>query len=215
MVIDIAERRKAERLQHTLMNELNHRVKNTLATVQAIARQTFRKSHAVSGALETFESRLHALADAHNLLIRENWQGIELAELVAEVIAPHQRERFRIHGPNLRLVPRAALVLSMVLHELTTNAAKYGALSTSTGNVEIAWEISNEAAPQLTFRWTERGGPHVTPPTRKGFGTHLIERSLSAEIGGDVEIVYDPMGVICAMRIELGEGTVVPVEEAA
>ena len=161
---DITERRRAERLQQTLVHELNHRVKNILATVQAIARQTFRSGPLDSRARETFEARLHALSRAHDLLTRENWDGAEMAAVVAQVLAPYQRQRFEIEGPQLRLPPRVALALTLALHELATNAAKYGALSVPSGRVAITWAVRPGDPPHLALRWQEHGGPLVSPP---------------------------------------------------
>jgi len=194
---DITERRRAERLQRTLMHELNHRVKNTLATVQAIARQSFRRSSQGSPERETFEARLQAMSRAHDLLTQESWDGTSMAAVVAQVLAPYPRERFEIGGPELRLTPRMALALTMALHELATNAAKYGALSVPAGRVAITWTVTSGAPPQLGLRWQESGGPHVSPPTEKGFGSRLIERSLALELGGDVHLSYEPAGLVC------------------
>ncbi len=204
---DITERRRAERLQGILMHELNHRIKNTLAMVQAIARQTFRDSEGHSIVRETFEARLLALSNAHDLLTREKWDGAELSEVIANVLAPYQRERFEINGPELRLTTRVALALTLALHELATNAAKYGALSAPAGRVAITWAVRPGDPPHLTFRWQERGGPLVSPPARTGFGSRLIERSLAAELGGKVQITYDPAGVVCEVSANLTDET--------
>jgi PAS domain S-box-containing protein len=194
---DITAQKRAERLQRTLMHELNHRVKNILATVQAIARQSFRSGPLDSRARETFEGRLQALSRAHDLLTRENWDGAEMAAIVAQVLAPYQRQRFEIGGPELRLPPRMALALTLALHELATNAAKYGALSAPSGRVTITWTVRPGTPPGLALRWQERGGPQVSPPTQKGFGSRLIERSLAMELAGEVHISYDPAGIVC------------------
>jgi PAS domain S-box-containing protein len=207
MVVDMTERKQAEHLQRTLVNELNHRVKNTLATVQAIARQTFRGEQS-SAARETFEARLQALSNAHNLLTRENWLTVSIADLVEEVLAPYHRQRLALEGPDLRLEPRVALALSMVLHELATNAAKYGALSASQGMVVITWTVDDAASPGLSFRWEERGGPPVEPPTRTGFGSRLIERGLSAELDGEARIIFAPEGVVCEIKLRLDDAGV-------
>ena len=197
---DITGRRQAERLQQTLMHELNHRVKNTLATVQAIARQSFRSSALGSRERETFEARLQAMSRAHDLLTQESWDGTDMAAVVAQVLAPYQRDRFEIDGPELRLTPRVALALTMALHELATNAAKYGALSVPSGRVAITWTVTPDDPPQLDLRWQEQDGPLVVPPTEKGFGSRLIERSLAMEIGGKVRISYEPSGVVCEVK---------------
>lgn len=198
---DITERRQAERLQRTLMHELNHRVKNTLATVQAIARQSFRSSSLDSRERETFEARLQAMSRAHDLLTQESWDGTDMAAVVAQVLAPYQGERFEIGGSELRLTPRVALALTLALHELTTNAAKYGALSAPSGRVAITWSLSPADPPCLALRWQESGGPRVSPPREKGFGSRLIERSLALELGGEVHISYEPGGVVCDVKV--------------
>jgi PAS domain S-box-containing protein len=200
---DITEQKRAERLQQTLVHELNHRVKNTLATVQAIARQSFRSGPLDSRARETFEARLQALSRAHDLLTRENWDGTDMATVVAQVLAPYQRQRFEIGGPELRLTPRVALALTLAMHELATNAAKYGALSVPTGRVAITWTVRPGDPPHLALRWQERSGPPVSPPSQKGFGSRLIERSLALELAGEVHISYEPNGVLCDISAPL------------
>ncbi|WP_262269319.1 PAS domain-containing sensor histidine kinase [Microvirga yunnanensis] len=212
---DITERRRAEDLQRVLMHELNHRVKNILATVQAIARHTFRSSQGDSTARETFDARLFALSKAHDLLTRANWGSAELSEVVAEVLAPYHRERFEIEGPDVHLPPRIALALTLALHELATNAAKYGALSVPTGRVAITWSVRPGDPAHLTFRWQERGGPPVSPPTRQGFGSRLIERSLAMELAGEVHISYDPAGVVCDVSAALADARGAGVGEVA
>ncbi len=211
---DITERRRAERLQQTLVHELNHRVKNILATVQAIARQTFRSGPLDSRARETFEARLHALSRAHDLLTRENWDGAEMAAVVAQVLAPYQRQRFEIEGPQLRLPPRVALALTLALHELATNAAKYGALSVPSGRVAITWAVRPGDPPHLALRWQEHGGPLVSPPAQKGFGSRLIERSLALELAGEVHVTYEPSGVVCDVSAPVPAAWEVGVEAA-
>ena len=194
-----------ERHQRLLISELNHRVKNTLATVQSIAGQAFSKGDHIEER-QSFEARLFALAKTHDMLTRENWEGAEIADLVAEATAPYRHTgegRFEVKGPNLWVQPAIALALSMALHELMTNAAKYGALSVPAGSVAICW-----TAPEgrdLILRWEEKNGPRVSPPNRKGFGSRLIERSLAAELGGEVQLTYEPAGVVCTIRTPLGE----------
>ncbi|MDW6022527.1 PAS domain S-box protein [Mesorhizobium sp. BAC0120] len=192
---DITERKEAERLQRVLMGELKHRVKNVLATVQAIARQTFGNDN--KEAREAFDARLLSMSRAHDLLTRDSWDGAELSAVVTEAIAPYQREHFEVSGPEVRLPPRVALALSLALHELGTNAGKYGALSVPTGKVTVSWRISPAPSPHLELRWQEQGGPTVVPPTRRGFGSRLIERVLAMELNGKVQIAYPPAGVVC------------------
>ncbi|MET0528397.1 MAG: PAS domain S-box protein [Microvirga sp.] len=212
---DITNHKQAERLQRLLVHELNHRVKNILATVQAIARQTFSSGQWDNTARETFEARLLALSKAHDLLTRENWSGADLSQVVAEALAPYHRDRFEIGGPDVRVIPRMALALTLALHELATNAAKYGALSVPTGRIAVLWQVRPGDPPHLIFRWQERGGPLVSPPTQKGFGSRLIERSLALELAGEVKITYDPAGVVCEVCAPLSDERDADVGKAA
>jgi two-component sensor histidine kinase len=151
-------------------------------------------------------ARLQALAAAHDVLTHENWQSADLIDLVSGVTNLYQ-DRIRVHGSSVRLAPRAALSLAMAFHELATNAAKYGALSNDTGSVQIRWSVGGEPANQhLDLDWWEQSGPLVLPPTRRGFGSRLIKRSLTTELGGSVEMVYDPAGLRCAIRLPLDTG---------
>ena len=178
---------RGEMLHDLLIEELNHRVKNTLAILQAIAVQTFRS--ASKAEREKFEGRLGALAEAHNLLSKEKWQGSELQDVVDRVLQPYllnNPERVRMSGPKVPLSPRLAVVLSMIVHEIATNAAKYGALSNDTGTVTLDWEVITEnGEPKLRLIWTEAGGPHVVAPVQRGFGSRLIERSARDQLGGE------------------------------
>jgi two-component system CheB/CheR fusion protein len=204
MLIDISERKEAEHRQQMLINELNHRVKNTLAIVQAIASQSFRNAGSTPQARETFEARLQALAKAHDILTRESWEGAKLAEIVSSVLAAHYSAddgRYVIRGPDIRISPKAAVPLAMALHELATNAAKYGALSNDDGRIDIGWSIhrAGQAPPRLVLRWIESGGPPVTAPTRRGFGSRLIERGLVQDLGGEARIEFPWSGVVCTI----------------
>jgi PAS domain S-box-containing protein len=203
--VDITERKRAELHLRLLVNELNHRVKNSLATIQAIAAQTFHAARSLPQALEAFSARIVALAEAHDLLTRENWEGADLLDLLNRLEVLHGGpERFAIIGQPVRLSPRMALSLSMVLHELATNAVKYGALSTPQGQVRIAWTVvPGPAQPRLVLTWTETGGPPVQPPTRRGFGSRLIERGLAAELSGEARIDFKPDGVVCRIEAAL------------
>jgi PAS domain S-box-containing protein len=194
---DITQRKEADRLQRTLMRELSHRLQNTLATVLAIARQTFRGAEGDSAAFHSFESRLLALSKGHDLLTRAAWDRAELADVVAQPVAAYGGERFTIDGPALQLAPKPALALTLALHELATNAAKYGALSVPSGQVAITWDIQRADPPHFVLRWQERGGPPVSPPARTGFGSRLVEGVLPAELKGEVRMAYDPAGVTC------------------
>lgn len=203
--VDITDRKRAELHLRLLVNELNHRVKNSLATIQAIAAQSFNASRSLAQAQEAFSSRIVALAEAHDLLTRENWEGAELHDLASRLALLHGgAARFELIGPAVRLSPRAALSLSMALHELATNAVKYGALSTPAGRVTLQWNLTpGPGAERLDLTWTESGGPPVTPPTQRGFGSRLIERGLAAELSGEAAIRFEPDGVVCHIRARL------------
>jgi two-component sensor histidine kinase len=199
---------RGEMLHNLLIEELNHRVKNTLAIVQAIAVQTFRS--ASRDEREKFEGRLGALAEAHNLLNTEKWQGAELQDVVGRVLRPYllnNPDRLRMSGPKVPLPPRLAVVLSMIVHEIATNAAKYGALSNENGTIRLDWEIITEKArPRLRLIWAEAGGPLVVAPVRRGFGSRLIERSARDQLGGEATIDFLPRGavytVVCSLEDE-------------
>jgi PAS domain S-box-containing protein len=204
---DRTEHRRAEEHQKLLINELNHRVKNTLATIQSLANQTFRGELQEATTRLTFEGRLFALAVAHDVLTREHWEGAGLQEIVSDALKPYSQEgveRFDIKGPELRLSPQMALAIAMALHELATNAVKYGSLSVPSGRVSIEWNITPDAK-TFTLRWEEQGGPTVTKPTRKGFGSRLIERSLAMELGGQVRLTYEPTGLVCVVEAPMVE----------
>lgn len=204
---NIHERKLAGEHQQLLINELNHRVKNTLATVQSIASQTLRNAQTVSQARDAIEQRLIALSRAHNVLTRENWEGAFLREIVVQALEPYRsygKTRFALKGPDIRLLPRMALALSMALHELATNAVKYGALSNEAGHVRIEWSVDRDNGPErLLLRWEESGGPPVEPSGRRGFGSRLIERSLAHDLGGRVSIEFLPTGVVCTVEAKL------------
>ncbi len=207
MVRDITERKRAEEHQQLLINELNHRVKNTLATVQSIAAQTLRHAGSPQAARTDFEGRLMALSRTHDVLTRENWEGADLRDLVAQAIEPYSHaheHRLRAVGPPIRLLPGTALALALALQELATNAVKHGALSTDSGQVRIEWSVEHAPTPpRLHLRWEESGGPPVQPPTRRGFGTRLIERSLASDLGGEVRLEFAEAGVACAVEAAL------------
>jgi two-component sensor histidine kinase len=198
---------RGEMLHDLLIEELNHRVKNTLALMQAIAVQTFRSASRDERA--KFEGRLGALAEAHNLLSQEKWQGSELKDVVARVLQPfllNSPDRIRMNGPTVPLSPLLAVVLSMIVHEIATNAAKYGALSNETGTVTLDWEVTTDMPkPQLRLIWTESGGPPVTAPVQRGFGSRLIERSASDQLGGEATVDFLPRGVVYTISCPLDE----------
>jgi PAS domain S-box-containing protein len=200
---DITDRRRAEAHRDLLVDELNHRVKNTLATVQAIAAQTLRNAGVDSSVQRSLEARLLTLSNVHNVLTHENWDSAELRDVVWAALRPHcapGREHFTVGGPDLRVRPQSAVALSMALHELCTYAVKYGALSSERGHVDVGWTIAGE---RFRLRWREEGGPPVVRPGQKGFGSRLIERGLAAELSGRAQIDYDPAGVSCLIDAPL------------
>jgi two-component sensor histidine kinase len=193
---------RAEMLHELLVNELNHRVKNTLATVQSIAAQTFRSSAVKAGdARRKFEARLSSLGRAHNILSEEKWASAEVGDIVLSVLEPHEPKganRVRVCGPLTRLAPGAALMLSMVLHELATNAVKYGALSNDVGRISVEWaELGNN---RMRLTWRETGGPPAQPGERKGFGSLLMEEAFAQQVGGTATLEYKPEGVVCTLE---------------
>ncbi|HEY8572703.1 sensor histidine kinase [Phenylobacterium sp.] len=193
--------REAEEHLRLMVLELNHRVKNNLATVQAIAVQTLRGAESPAEAREAFLRRITALAAAHDILTREQWEGVGVAEIAEGVLhaLDGAGQRVKLDGPVLRLSPRAALSLSMAFHELGTNALKYGALSRPGGAVRLAWRCAGDPG-MLEVDWEERGGPPVTPPASRGFGSRLLERGLAAELRGEVRMSFEPEGLRCAIR---------------
>lgn len=204
---DVSEQKAAEEHRMLLAGELNHRVKNTLAMAQAIAGQTLRGSPEIDQARSAFTSRLMALARTQDILIQEEYQGADLQAVIASALEHHAggQNRFRIEGPRLRISAQAATSLAMVFHELSTNAAKYGGLSTPEGRVEVTWE-TNEAevgGRRLFLRWSETGGPAVEVPKHTGFGTRLIDASVSRELGGEVRVEFEPAGIIYTIRAPL------------
>jgi two-component sensor histidine kinase len=188
--------------QALLTGELQHRIKNTLAMVGAIANQTMR-GESVALAREAFAARLMTLSHAHDILTQTSWASAPIKEVVNGALAPHRSKqgRIRVDGPSFDLTPKQALALSVAVHELATNAVKYGSLSTN-GNVEVEWaEVAADGIPGFRFTWTESGGPAVVEPTQdqKGFGSRLIERMLANDFGGQVRTLYRPDGVVCEL----------------
>lgn len=203
VIVDIDEIKRSEEHQRLLINELNHRVKNTLATVQSIATQTLRNAPTTGEGKNALEGRLLALSRAHDVLTRENWDGAELREIAAQALEPYSNraeDRLHLRGPKVRLSPRMALALAMVLQELATNAVKYGALSNATGEIGITWRVDGKAPARLHLQWEESGGPPVQAPGRRGFGTRLIERSLAHDLDGEVRIEFAATGVTCVVN---------------
>jgi PAS domain S-box-containing protein len=204
---DIAEHKRLEQRLRLMVNELNHRVKNTLAVVQAIASQTLLDTDPVI--YESFEDRLLSLSAAHAVLTRESWTGAELHEVIQGQLVPYAGpvgDRYRLVGPKVRLSSRAILSFALVFHELSINALKYGALSTEMGQVLIDWEITSGAEPTLRLTWTECGGPRVSLPSRRGFGSQLIEHSLAGDLGAEVRLKFDdPQGLTCLIETPLAQ----------
>jgi two-component sensor histidine kinase len=203
--VDVTERKRADDLRLHLIDELNHRVKNTLATVQAIVTQSLRGATDAE-TRKVLDGRLTALARTHTLLSRASWTGVSLRQLLLQELEPYQTgagTRFTAEGPNLDLGARAGLALGLAFHELATNAAKYGALSADTGTVRVAWAVTEAGKePQaLHLEWEETGGPPVATPTRKGFGSIAIQRSLEYELDGTVDVAYRPGGLVLALEI--------------
>ena len=206
-VSNINERKTAEAQQDILNRELSHRMKNTLAIVQAITTQTLRNAPDVEAAREVLGARLVALGKAHDLLLTGQRESADMQAVIEGALELHddgQLRHFTLDGPALRVGESAALSLSLIIHELATNAAKYGALSTPSGRVRIVWTIGGEPGEEdVQLIWQELGGPPVTPPTRKGFGTRLIERGFAGSVSGKVVTIYPPKGAVCTLTAPL------------
>ncbi|HYZ47894.1 MAG TPA: PAS domain S-box protein [Sphingomonas sp.] len=204
VALDITDRKHDEEHRRLLMHELNHRVKNTLAVVQALAHQSFAGSND-KARREAFEGRLVALASAHSLLTRESWETTSLKDVIASAAAPcdPDGERIVFDGPDMRVPPKIAVALGLAMHELCTNAVKYGALSNDRGRVTVAWSIEDG---RLKLCWRERDGPPVAPPQRRGFGSRMLERALAGELDGTVKLAFDPAGVCCLIDAPLPDG---------
>ena len=205
---DVTDQRRAEEHQQLLIHELNHRVKNTLSIVQALAMQSFNDRADPSGARHTFDARLNALSAAHNLLTTQNWERAGLLDIIKASVAATagaNADRVSIRGPDILIAPQTAVSLAMAIHELCTNAIKYGALSNDAGTVDVRWTAasSDSGEVDLDIDWSESGGPPVVPPSRRGFGTRLIERGLSAELRSTVSLEFPRGGVHCTIRAKL------------
>jgi two-component sensor histidine kinase len=202
-VADITDRRRADEHRELLVNELNHRVKNTLAVVQALANRTFLQPGQADPRVDVYAGRLAALAHAHNLLSNEGWTKAYLADVARQTLplAREAEERISVSGPPVILNPKQAVTLAMALHELYTNAVKYGSLSAASGSVDLSWQTLPER--RLSLSWRERGGPQVSPPSRRGFGSTLIEQALVAEFDAAVRMDFRPEGLSCTMEAAL------------
>jgi two-component system CheB/CheR fusion protein len=195
---DIGERVRAREQQAVLLQELNHRVKNTLATVQAIASQTLKDEPDPQTFRETFQKRLAAMSRTHNRLSEGDWRGSPLRDLLLEEAEPYANgaDRVAIEGPDVKLTPSASLALGMAFHELATNAAKYGALSVPAGRVQVQWQVADgDGERRLRLEWRESKGPTVVPPKRRGLGSRLIERGLAHQLNGAAQLHFEPTGV--------------------
>jgi two-component sensor histidine kinase len=202
--IDAKEREAADKLQKLILGELHHRIKNTLATVSAIASQSFRAAPSVEHGQQAMEGRLAALGRAHDLLMQISWSNASLVHTLSGATEPFESQgarRFHFNGPDIRITSGSVIALAMTFNELCTNTTKFGALSVPGGRVEIAWTISDEAQ-RLNLIWTEKGGPAVAPPTRRSFGTRMME-SLGQQLNGHVQLTYDPGGFIYTLEVPL------------
>jgi len=205
---DVTQQRQGQEHMRLMVNELNHRVKNNLAMIQAIAAQSFRNADSLADAQERFTARIMAMAQANDLLTGERWAGASLRNAVDQVVRSHCPDagRCAVSGPEARLSPKTALALSLALHELATNALKYGAWSTGAGRVAVSWSVyPARGGERLKFEWREEGGPVVVMPSRRGFGSRLIERGLAAEMRGDVTLAFAAEGLVCTLDAPLDD----------
>jgi two-component sensor histidine kinase len=202
--IEAKEREAADKLQKLILEELHHRIKNTLATVSAIASQSLRTADSLEHGQQAIEGRLLALGRAHDLLLQARWSSASLAHIVQGATEPYDSKgkgKFSIQGPELKITSGAVIALAMTLNELCTNTTKFGALSVTAGRIEIAWSIDAKNE-RLHLTWTEKDGPAVHPPTRRSFGTRLIE-TLGKQLNGKVELDYAPGGFVYALDVPL------------
>lgn len=202
MLVDLSERKEAERLQKVLLDELNHRVKNALATVQGLAAYSMRGGD--DAMRSEFDARLIALSRVHDHLTHQYWASADLRHILEDTFDPYENcdgARITLAGAPIRLPPKTALLLAMVFHELATNAAKFGALSGAEGHVDVTWSL--EPDERLSVTWHESGGPDVHEPERPGFGMRLLSRGVADELGGAAEINFDPCGINCHMEVPL------------
>ena len=203
--IDAKEREAADKLQKLILGELHHRIKNTLATVSAIASQSFRAAPSIEIGQKAMEGRLTALGRAHDLLMQVSWASASLTHTFSSATEPYDSQggrRFHFNGPDLRITSGAVIALAMTFNELCTNTTKFGALSVPAGRVDIAWTI-DEPKQRLHLVWTESGGPAVEPPTRQSFGTRMM-KSLGQQLNGQVQLAYQPSGFIYSLDVPLG-----------
>jgi two-component sensor histidine kinase len=202
--IDAKEREAADKLQKLILEELHHRIKNTLATVSAIASQSLRNVPGAEHAQHAIEGRLLALGRAHDLLLQARWTSADLGKIIrgaTEAFDDPDVPKFSIAGPDIRMASGAAIAIAMTLNELCTNTTKFGALSAPTGRVDIAWTLDPKTQ-RLNLTWTESNGPAVRPPDQRSFGTRLIE-TLGKQLKGDVQLSYEPGGFVYALDVPL------------
>ncbi|MGE7368963.1 HWE histidine kinase domain-containing protein [Neorhizobium sp. NPDC001467] len=198
--------RQAETQQHLLNEELSHRLKNVLAVVQSVVSQTLRQATDLNAANSALSARLVALGNATTVLTASSWASADMIAMIEKVLGPHSDigKRIRVDGPAMTLNSKGALAFALALHELATNAAKYGALSNEDGRIELTWSIEPvDEVPRLYLRWQEIGGPPVVAPTRRGFGSTMIERSLKSYFRGDAKMQYHPTGLIFEIDCDL------------
>lgn len=204
--VDITEKHTREKENHVLMRELDHRVKNSLATMQAVARMSLVESKTMQGARDDLLARMHAMSEVQNLLVEKNWKGSHVEAVVSNAMSPFGYDpnaiagRIILDGPHVTVTAKQAQALSMALHELATNASKYGALSNDDGTTHIGWTHDQAGNRHFHLTWRESGGPEVQKPSRKGFGTTMLTRVLAQEINGDISLEYNPDGLVCTME---------------
>jgi two-component sensor histidine kinase len=202
--LEIRHRKEAEAQQSFLIAELHHRVKNTLATVQAVVQMSLRAATDLPSFSAGIASRIASLANTHTLLSENNWSAVSFRELLASELAPYGAGRVTLDGPDFRLSSQTAVTIGMVFHELTTNASKYGALRTPDGAISVTWTVQEDAADNvLALRWIEVGGPKVTTPTRDGFGSNLLRRLIERQLSGKVDMAFEPDGLRVTLRAKL------------
>jgi two-component sensor histidine kinase/CheY-like chemotaxis protein len=207
--IDAKEREAADKLQKLILEEMHHRIKNTLATVTAIASQSLRTATSIEHGQQAIEGRLIALGRAHDLLLQVSWANASLGDTVRGATKPYESQgagRFLIDGPDIGITSGAVIALALTLNELCTNTTKFGALSVPAGRIEIAWAIDSEAQ-RLRLTWTEKGGPPVNAPTRRSFGTRMMQ-ALGSQLGGQVQLAYKPTGFVYSLDVPLSALTV-------
>src|SRR5262249_17186304 len=203
VTVDITDRKDAEERQALLAREVDHRARNALALVQSIVRLT--KADTIKSYIAAVDGRIGALSRAHTLLAQSRWQGAGLARLVDEEVAPYRTgdaEKINASGPDVSLEPRTAQTLALALHELSTNAAKYGALSVMSGRVDLTWELQPE---MLVLHWTESGGPTTQPPTTPGFGIRVISASIERQLEGEARFEWHSAGLHCSLAVPRGD----------